>query len=43
MVERIDIDTTALIVNTSKTTQKVIDAQLQHVEVMTFDDLKALF
>lgn len=43
VVERIDIDTTALIVNTSKTTQKVIDAQLQHVEVMTFDDLKALF
>lgn len=43
VVERIDIDTTALIVNTSKTTQKVIDAQLEHVEVMTFDDLKALF
>ena len=43
VVERIDIDTTALIVNTSKTTQKVIDAQLEHVEIMTFDDLKALF
>lgn len=43
VVERIDIDTTALIINTSKTTQKVIDAQLEHVEIMTFDDLKALF
>lgn len=43
IVERIDKDTTALIVNTSKATQKVIDAQLEHVEIMTFDDLKALF
>lgn len=43
VVERIDKDTTALIVNTSKATQKVIDAQLEHVEIMTFDDLKALF
>ncbi len=43
VVEKIDKDTTALIVNTSKATQKVIDAQLDHVEIMTFDDLKALF
>ena len=43
VAERVDKDTTALIINTSKTTQKVIDAQIEHIEVMTFDDLKALF
>lgn len=41
--ENVNLDTTALIINTDKITQKVTDAQSIYVEMMTFDDLKELF
>lgn len=43
VTDKVNIDTTALIVNTSKTTQKITDAQIHSVEMLTFDDLKELF
>lgn len=43
VTEKVNMDTTALIVNTSKATQKITDAQIHNVEMLTFDDLKELF
>ena len=43
VTDKVNMVTTALIVNTSKTTQKITDAQIHSVEMLTFDDLKELF